>query len=78
MVAQVAYVPGISPVNAEMERGGLKWVGIGLEEGASSRRSPIPTGTSSKKEKLLARDPKGFAELKPDEDPHRLDAFLAP
>jgi hypothetical protein len=77
---RVVYVPGISPVNAEMERDGLTWVGIRLdgEEGFVSTLVDPEGLFLVKKEKFLQRDPEGFTPLGPEEDPHGPDDFLAP
>lgn len=76
---RVVYVPGISPVNREMERDGLVWVGIRLDDGGFVSTVVDPEGHFIRKnEKLLARERKGFAELKPDEQPHGPDDFLSP
>jgi hypothetical protein len=76
---RVVYVPGISAVNHEMERDGLTWVGIRLDEGSFVSTVVDPDGRFLRKnEKLLARDSKAFAELKPDEDAHGPDDFLSP
>jgi hypothetical protein len=76
---RVVYVPGLSPLNQEMARGGLTWVGIRLDEGGFVSTVVDPTGLFLvKNEKFLARDPSGFTPLGPDEDPHGPDDFLAP
>jgi hypothetical protein len=76
---RVVYVPGVSPKNPEMERDGLTWVGIRLEEGGFVSTVVDPTGHFLvKKERLLRRDPEGVAELNPDEDPHGEDSFFSP
>lgn len=76
---RVVYVPGISPVNRQMERDGLKWVGIRLEEGGFVSTVVDPEGFFLRKnEKFLRRDTEGFVALRPDEDPHGSDDFLAP
>lgn len=76
---RVVYVPGISPVNREMERNGLMWVGIRLDEGGFLSTVVDPEGFFLRKnEKFLKRDPDGIAELKPTDDPHGGDDFLAP
>jgi len=75
----VVYVPGISPLNLEMERGGLRWVGIRLDGGGFVSTVVDPVGQFLRKnEKLLKRGTEGFAELRPDEDPHGSDDFLSP
>ena len=76
---RVVYVPGISAVNRNMERNGLVWVGIRLEEGGFVSTVVDPEGFFLRKhEKLLKRDPEGFAALRPDEDPHGPEEFLTP
>jgi hypothetical protein len=76
---RVVYIPGISPLNPEMERGGLRWVGIRLVEGGFVSTVVDPDGQFLRKnERLVRRDPEGVVELKPDEDPHGPDDFISP
>lgn len=76
---RVVYVPGLSPVNREMERDGLTWVGIRLDEGGFVSSVVDPEGLYLRKyARLLERDPQGFSPLKPDDDPHGPDDFLSP
>lgn len=76
---RVVYVPGISPFNPVMERDGLRWVGVRLDDGGFVSTVVDPDGHFLRKnEKLLKRDSTGIDALKPDEDPHGADDFLSP
>lgn len=62
-----------------MERGGLSWVGIRLDEGGFVSTLVDPDGHFLvKNEKLLRRDTSPFKGLKSDEDPHGPEDFLSP
>jgi hypothetical protein len=61
-----------------MERDGLKWVGIRLDEGGFVSTVVDPVGLFLRKnEKFLQRGAADFNELKPNEDPHGSDDFLS-
>lgn len=73
---RVAYVPGISPPNPFMERDGMCWVGVRLEEGGFVSSTVDPEGFFLlRKEKLLRRDADNVPTVAQDEDPHRGDSF---
>jgi len=76
---RVVYIPGVSPVNPTMERDGLSWVGVRLEEGGFVSTLVDPRdGYLRGRLKFVGRDPKGVVELKPEEDPQGDDSFAAP
>jgi hypothetical protein len=62
-----------------MERDGLTWVGIRLDEGGFVSTVVDPEGLYLRKnEKLLRHDPTGVGPVGPEEDPHGPDDFLSP
>jgi hypothetical protein len=64
----VAYVPGKSPRNANLEHHGLTWVGIRIDGGGVTAAVVDPVGQFlQRKVRFLARG--SVAELTPDEDP---------
>ena len=68
---RVVYVPGVSPLNKNMEYNGLCWVGIRLEDGSFVSTVVDPDGAYLRhKEALIRRDPDGYQALDLDEDPH--------
>ena len=68
---RVVYVPGVSPLNTNMEYNGLCWVGIRLEDGSFVSTVVDPDDAYLRhKEVLVQRDPQGYAALAVDEDPH--------
>jgi hypothetical protein len=76
---RIVYVPGVSPLNKTMERDGLRWVGVRLEEGGFlSAVVDLHQGFLRSRLTFVGRDRVGCAELKPDEDPHGDDSFAAP
>lgn len=76
---RVVYVPGISKLNPEMERDGLKWIGIRLDEGGFMGQVVDPDGNFLVKPViLLKRDRGGFNELGQEEDPFGNDSFPTP
>lgn len=66
---QVAYVPGISPVNPEMEFNGLTYVGIRTVDQGIMGVTVMPNSSTIKKSiKFLRRGKEsGFREVNPDE-----------
>ena len=76
---RVVYVPGVSPLNRNMERDGLRWIGVRLEEGGFLSALVDP-GQDYLRSRLhfVCRDSEGVAELKPEEDPLGEDSFAAP
>ena len=76
---RVVYIPGVSPLNGNMERDGLRWVGVRLEEGGflSAVVDPEQDRLRSRL-RFVCRDSEGVAELKPEEDPHGEDSFAGP
>ena len=68
---RVVCLPGASSVNPAMEHGGLRWVGIRLEEGGFVSAVVDPDASYVRnKITLVGRDSYGFEELAPDDDPH--------
>jgi hypothetical protein len=76
---RVVYIPGVSPLNGNLERDGLRWIGVRLEEGGflSAVVDPEQDYLRSRL-RFVRRDSEGVAELKPDEDPQGGDSFAAP
>jgi hypothetical protein len=76
---RVVYLPGVSPLNPTMERDGLRWVGVRLEEGGFVSALVDPEAEYLRSRLVFVRqDGEGVVELKPGEDPHRDDSFAAP
>ena len=77
---RIVYVPGYSRLNPEMERDGLKWVGIRLDNNEGFVAQVVdPIGNFLIKPViLLKRDKEGFNELSPEEDPFGNDSFPTP
>jgi hypothetical protein len=76
---RVVYVPDLSPLNAAMERDGLRWVGVRLEEGGFFGAVVDPDAHYLRSRLvLISRDADHVAELKADEDPYGNDSFAAP
>jgi hypothetical protein len=76
---RVIYVPGASAVNRHMERDGLTWVGIRLEEGGFMGALVDPhAGYLRTKVTFVEHDSQGIAQLEPGSNPYGEDAFLAP
>jgi hypothetical protein len=66
---RVVYVPGLSPAHADMERDGLCWVGIRLDDGGFLSTLVDPEGLFLvKTETLVARDASPFTPLRAEED----------
>lgn len=75
---RVAYLPGQSPLNAAMERDGLQWVGVRLDQGGFMSlvvdpEQHVVIGNLT----FVTRDEADMPELKADADPHGDDSFLA-
>lgn len=70
-LGRVVYLPGVSPFNPAMEYGGLRWVGVRLEEGGFASLVVDPDGGYLRNRVgFLGRATTGFTELPPEEDPH--------
>jgi hypothetical protein len=76
---RVAYLPGVSPLNRAMERDGLRWVGVRLDEGGFVSAAVDPEQHFLiGKLTFLARDETAVPAIEPDVDPHGDDSFLTP
>lgn len=66
---RVAYVPGVSKRNRELEHGGLSWVGIRFERGSVTGVLVDPdSGCLKKSVRFLCRATSKFEEIGPDEN----------
>jgi hypothetical protein len=75
---RVAYVPGVSRLNATMERDGLRWIGVRLDEGGFMSVGVDPDQNFAIGNlTFLSRDPLDVPEIGADQDPHGDDSFLA-
>jgi hypothetical protein len=76
---RVIYLPGVSVMNRHMERDGLTWIGIRLEEGGFMGALVDPEARYLRTKVTFVRhDSQGIASLEPDADPYGKDAFLTP
>ncbi|MDD5037440.1 MAG: hypothetical protein PHE55_22160 [Methylococcaceae bacterium] len=76
---KIVYVPGISKLNPEMERDGLRWVGISLNGGGFIAQVIDPKDNFLIKPViLLNRSDIEIGELGPQEDPFGDDSFPSP
>jgi hypothetical protein len=76
---RVVYLPGTSALNPAMERDGLTWIGIRLEEGGFMGALVDPEASFVRTRVTFIRhDPVNVVPLGPDADPYGKDAFLAP
>ena len=76
---RVVYVPGLSPAHDHMERDGLSWVGVRIDEGGFLSTVVDPKGLFLiKNERLIGRDATPFTPLTLGEDPHGGDSFASP
>lgn len=76
---RVVYLPGVSSLNRHMERDGLRWVGVRLDEGGFLSAVVDPErGCLRDKLRFLGRDSQSVPGLAPEADPHGDDSFGAP
>ena len=76
---RVVYLPGVSAMNPALEFGGLRWVGIRLDEGGFLSAIVDPTLHFLRNRIVfLTRDESAVEELRTDQDPHGGDSFGAP
>ena len=63
---RVAYLPGVSPLNPELEHSGLKWVGIRFDDESITGALVIPEINALKPNiQFIRRDPSEVREIKP-------------
>ena len=53
---RITYVPGVSPLNRQLERDGLAWVRVALDKGGLVDFVVMPDGALQKSVVLLARE----------------------
>ena len=75
----VVYLPGVSMKNPTMERDGLRWVGVRLDEGGFISCVIDPKGAFLRNRlDVVGHLEGGYEELAPSQEPHGGDSFLAP